>query len=94
MALTLDLTTQNGLVVNNAYCRVEDINIAKGGMMAFMLSRYVAQGSAYPSFSQTMYSTQYDMAGANVYKQAYAHLKTLDEFKTATDVWEAGQPAQ
>jgi hypothetical protein len=94
MALTVATTTQYGLNVNNAYCRIEGISISKDGTMAFTLVRYVAQGTPYPSFSQTQYSAQYDMQGANVYKQAYAYLKTLDEFKSAIDVYEAGQPAK
>lgn len=93
MALQLTLTTEYGIEVTNSYCRVEDVNIAKSGPMTFMLSRYLSQSMDYPAFARTLYSTQYDCAGENVYKQAYAHLKSLDEFKSAADVYEAGQPA-
>lgn len=93
MALITALTTQYGLQVDNAYCRVENIGINKQNEMTFSVCRYVAQGTAYPSFAQTDYVTTYDVQGANVYKQAYAYLTTLDEFRNATCVFEAGQPA-
>lgn len=94
MALTVGMTTQFGLTVNNAYCRIESVSIGNDGAMVFTLCRYVAQGTPYPPFAQTQYSAQYDIDGANVYKQAYAYLKTLDEFKSAADVYETGQPAK
>ena len=93
MALIVETTTQYGLTVSNAYCRVEGISISKDGSMSFGVCRYVTQGTQYPAFAQTQFNAHYDVSGANVYKQAYAYLKTLDEFKSAADVYEDGQPA-
>lgn len=93
MALIIETTTECGVTVNNAYCRVEGISIDKNGVMSFTLCRYVTQGTQYPFFASTQYNAQYAIEGANVYKQAYAYLKTLAELKTAIDVYEAGQPA-
>lgn len=93
MALIVKTTTAFGLSVDNAYCRIEGVSIAKDGGMTFTLCRYVAQGTQFPSFGNTQFTTSYTLTGANPVQQAYEYLKTLPEFANATDVLEAGQTA-
>ena len=83
MALNTSIETNEGVVVRNAYCRVEQIAITKTHV-SFALKCYV-DPEKYKKFHGESYVCDYDLDGANPITQAYEHLKTLPEFEGATD---------
>ncbi len=83
MALENTVTMENGIVVNNAYCRVENINLKKDKIF-FSVFKYVTTDKK--PFEDQRMSAHYDLLGDNPFAQAYAYLKTLSEFAEATDV--------
>lgn len=85
MALQKTITTVNGIVVDNAYHRVEDIAIGNKTTLNFSLASYVNQDKQYPAFQRQMFCVEYDMNGKNPFVQAYTYVKTLPEFAGAKD---------
>jgi hypothetical protein len=91
MALKIDTTTPQGIVVAGAYCRVEGISLTKTEM-TFTLRRY-KDDSDVPFFTEEFYTAPYELNGVNPLKQAYGYLKALPPLAGAVDLFEAGQPA-
>lgn len=90
MALQMDKTF-NGLVIPNAYIRIERLEIRTKTNMQAVVSINVNAQSTTPLFYQG-YDTTYDLANVkNALKQAYEQLKALSDFSGAVDVLEAGQ---
>jgi hypothetical protein len=83
MALKQNTVTTHGISVNSAYCRVESISLSGKTALGFYVRKYVEKEK--PFFEEKYHSCKYDMHGQNPFKQAYEHLKTLDEFEGATD---------
>jgi hypothetical protein len=83
MALTANIETNEGVVVRNAYCRVEQIAITKTHI-SFVVKSYV-DPEKFKKFFEKSYVCNYDLSGANAIAQAYGHLKTLPEFTGASD---------
>lgn len=82
--LKLDMIFK-GISVPSAIISVEDINIsASHETMAFVISCKATYESE--AFSTSMYGCAYDVTGLSPVDQAYAYLKTLDEFSTATEL--------
>jgi len=90
MAITINSVSQQGISVNGAYCRVEEVSISKSEIF-FILRRYAAS-KGVPSFMEEYFTAPYILIGVNPMQQAYAYLKTLPEFVGASDVLEPGQP--
>lgn len=84
MALQHNVTTASGIEINNAYSRVESIQLLNKSEIQFSLRSYV--NSDLPFFMEIPFTCAYDIAGDNPIKQAYEHLKTLPEFAGAADV--------
>jgi hypothetical protein len=82
MALQKNIETAQGLNVNNAYIRVEDISLNKD-LMHINIKTYVSVEKPY--LSTGVFSCAYSLEGQNPFKQAYEYLKTLPEFSGATD---------
>jgi hypothetical protein len=82
MALTIDIELNNGVKVNNSYCRVERISLSKD-RIDFFATYYV--NADKPCFFHKQYGTPYNLDGSNPIKQAYEYLKRLAEFADATD---------
>jgi hypothetical protein len=69
-----------GVLLNDAYHRVWRVDCEKT-KMSFGLSIHAT--AADEALTGATYSCAYDLNGANPIAQAYAHLKTLDEFAGA-----------
>jgi len=90
MAITMDITTIHGLLVEDAYIKIISVKGGKGSGFFISVNFYVDKASAdaskVPLQKKTQYLMAYDAnAEVNVIKQAYVYLKTLDEFAEAED---------
>lgn len=83
MALQATITTNQGITVSSAYCRVPDVSVSKD-KMSFSIWMYADKEKA--PFEKKTFTSEYDLAGANPISQAYVYLKTLPEFQSAGDV--------
>ena len=83
MALKKTVNTPHGFNAVDAYHRVEGVQVSKDIMM-FQFRSY-KDNSDLPHFADASYKCDYDINGENPIKQAYKYLKTLLEFKDATD---------
>lgn len=83
MALEKTITTIQSLVAENAYHRVENIQLEGKNSMSFCLRSYVS--TTNPFFAEELIKCTYDMNGENPFKQAYLYIKTLESFKDAKD---------
>jgi hypothetical protein len=84
MALEKTVQTPQGFEAQNAYHRVEGLQIKNKTTISYMVRSY-KDNSGFPHFADLPFSCAYDIAGDNPIKQAYKHLKTLPEFAGATD---------
>lgn len=93
MALKLNYTMKNGISVNNAYAKIVSAGTDK--KWANIKVAYFVDKTQTIPFHQHEYIFKPDMTdkGVNLWKQGYAHLKTLDDFAGAVDVLEDGQQA-
>lgn len=73
----------NGIQVQSAYVKVENVTVEKDSMTATVIWR--ANANSAPLQNKT-YGLEYDINGKNPLAQAYEKLKTLPEFDGATDV--------
>lgn len=85
MALQKDITTANGLTASNAYLRVENLTLISKNIIRFSLKSYVSSDVSEPIKTE-VFACDYDITGENPIKQAYDHLKTIDQFAGAADV--------
>jgi hypothetical protein len=97
MALQKTITLTNGLTATNAYVRIDTISGYKGELN-ISVNSYASQdafvgGKGY--LEQKLYNFIPSVAdgSTNFIKQGYEYLKTLDEYKDATDILEEGQTA-
>lgn len=83
MALSLD-TDFKGIKIKSAYVTVElpTISLAKDSIE---FGVWFSSSPGADSFRTESLSASYDILGPDPFKQAYEHLKTLTEFKNATD---------
>ena len=81
MALSKDLEF-NGIQVQNAYVKVENVTVEKDSMTATVIWRANANSAPLQNKS---YSFEYDINGKNPLAQAYDRLKALPEFAGAVD---------
>ncbi|MFO3895202.1 hypothetical protein [Klebsiella michiganensis] len=83
MSLIVD-TVFKGISVESAKVTVGDIYIADGHTVLSVTANWSAPGSS-EFFKQTTYNCPYDINGTDPLTQAYAYLKTLEEFSGATE---------
>ena len=83
MSLSKTLTTKHGITVAGAILRVDKVSITDKEEVSFVLRSYVSADK--PFFEQREMTAPYKLDGANPFKQAYEHLKTLPEFEGAVD---------
>lgn len=83
MSLIID-TVFKGISVKSAKVTVGDIYIGEDHEALSITANWSAPGSS-EYFRQTTYNCQYDIAGEDPVTQAYAYLKTLDEFSGAAE---------
>lgn len=94
MALQKTLTI-NGINIENAYIRVDTISGYKGGI-TISVNSYTTQdafntGAGYLKQQIYTFTPSVVNSASNFIKQSYEYLKSLEEFKEATDILEAGQ---
>ena len=82
MAIEVKVDLNNGIVVDGAYVRVENISLTKDNM-SFNIRKYVSPDK--PFFNEDYITSLYDINGANPFVQAYEYIKTLEEFSTSVD---------
>ena len=83
MALKKSQNTSFGIVVQDAYHRIESLRLVNKEKMQFNVCAY-ADVNAAP-FMSNMYTCVYDIKGENPIKQAYVYIKSLSEFEGAAD---------
>ena len=84
MAIKQNLSTVSGIEVADAYHRVERVTFVNKANITFAVNAYKdSEIKAY--ITSKFYSCEYDISGKNPMAQAYAHLKTLEEFANAVD---------
>ena len=83
MALSKTIITVHGFEALNAYHRVEAVSLDSKEQISFHVRSYTA--SDKPFFAEQMLTAPFQLDGANPIKQAYLHLKTLEDFAGATD---------
>lgn len=84
MALSKTVLTPIGFEAHDAYHRVEGVSLDSKSKMSFSVRSY-KDNSGVPAFSESRYYCDYDLNTTNPIAQAYAYLKTQDEFKDAVD---------
>jgi hypothetical protein len=75
--------TSFGVDVKDAYHRVEGVQLVSKDKIKFQAR--VSLDGVKPHFNDTTYECTYDIQGDNPIRQAYEHLKTLQEFAGAVD---------
>jgi len=83
MALNKTIETASGIVVNNAYLRVEEATVKNKNQLYFFVKYFASVEK--PEFESKLFFCPYELDGANPIAQAYVHLKTLPEFSGAND---------
>jgi hypothetical protein len=84
MGLKKTVITEQGFMAENAYFRVEGVQLQSKTEMKFRVRGY-KEVSGVPAFSDQGFVCAYDLNGSNPLAQAYAYAKTQDKFKDAVD---------
>lgn len=83
MALEKTVTTPHGFDATNAYHRVEGLSLISKDKIRFAVRSY--KDATQPFFDEVVMECEYDLDGENPIKQAYEHVKTLEEFVDAVN---------
>ena len=84
MALSKTTPSIYGVDFQDAYHRVEEVQILAKTLAKFVVRSYVKNDGA-PFFQERKYECSYDIDGINPIAQAYEFLKTQAEFSDATN---------
>ena len=84
MALEKSVITAQGFDADDAYHRVEGVQLLGKANMIFQVRSYKDR-SRVLAFGDSAYQAAYSLEGANPIAQAYTYLKTLPEFAGAID---------
>jgi hypothetical protein len=84
MAHKKTVTTASGITVEDAYVRVEALQLSGKTTIEFDAVSYVSDQHTVP-FAKTRHTGPYDMNGGNPFEQAYTHLKSMPQFADAID---------
>jgi hypothetical protein len=84
MALEKTVQAPQGFEAQNAYHRVEGLQVKNKTTISYMVRSY-KDHSGVPAFADCQYESSYSIDGKNPIAQAYEHLKTLPEFENAKD---------
>jgi hypothetical protein len=84
MALKMNMVSPQGFDVQDAYLRVESVQLAKKDALQFVLRMY-KNSQEKLAFDGQQFSCEYVLNGNNPLNQAYNYIKTLPEFSTSTD---------
>ncbi|OMD19214.1 hypothetical protein BJP48_11950 [Paenibacillus odorifer] len=92
MALTKSVELDSGVVVDNAYIRIQGLNgnkdIVSIHVEVFATQELCEQGKIPVSYMSFTFKPSDEENALRWDKQAYEYLKTLSEFEGATDVLE------
>lgn len=83
MALEKTMDAPIGVTIENAYHRVESVELLDKETIQFRVRSYVGLGK--PFFKEDVFSCNYDLNGENPIKQAYECIKKLEEFAGSID---------
>ena len=93
MALQLTFTADTGIVITNAYFKIDEYSCAKDNTINARLRAYAShqaatEGKAYIEGSDNIvtFTADYNDDAANAKKQIYEFAKTLDKYTDAIDV--------
>lgn len=78
-----NLVANNGIAIDNAYCKVENLLVTKD-RIRFLVNCYVDNSGEYASFTSFGYNAPYVIYQTNPIQQAYEFAKT-QQFADATD---------
>lgn len=92
MALQKTKQLQNGIIVNDAYIRIDTISGYKGGI-AISVNSYISRQAfldGAPYLEQKFYTfvPNTNTKANEMWTQGYSHLKSLDEYSDALDLFE------
>jgi hypothetical protein len=85
MALKLDYTTDSGIAVKDAYCRIDEVFILKKSKMDLMVNYYANATAASPFYRERVDASFDLFSKSNAIAQGYQTLKTLPQFAGASD---------
>lgn len=90
MALQINIKTESGIVINNAYARVEDVSSSGKDLLSIRVRFYASQShleKGYNWIEDKMYQLPLNVNddAPNYHKQGYEYLKDLPEFTNAID---------
>lgn len=83
MALMTTISTPFGVVVENAYVRIENAALVGKYQFSFQIRCYVDKEK--PAFHQQAFDMVYDPGAGDIYGQMYGLLKTLPDFIGSID---------
>jgi hypothetical protein len=84
MALKKSFEVMQGLIVPDAYIRIQNVNIAHGEQAGATIHIYVNNQAKEP-VKVLCYGFQHSHGAGSAVAQAYNHIKTLPEFAGAGD---------
>lgn len=95
MAISKNIILNNGLVIENAYIRIDTVSGYKGGL-DISVNSYISQkafinGQGYLEQKFYKFIPDVEDTASNFIKQGYEYLKTLEEYKDAVDLLDEGQ---
>lgn len=82
MALKKTIELPNGITIQDAYVRVENVSLDKT-QMTWKIGYYVTPDK--PAFQSDQRSSDYSIEGNNPIAQAYIAMKAMPEFADAID---------
>ena len=85
MALEKTITTASGLVAENAYHRVEGVQIEGKDTISFRLRSYKNASTLLPACQEEAFKCAYGLTGSNPIAQAYVFVKAQEAFADAKD---------
>lgn len=85
MALSINYTTDSGINIPSAYCRIDEIFIARKTKLSINVGFYASNDDAVP-FHKELFKTSYDHTASNPLEQGYEFLKTQPQFFESQDV--------
>lgn len=95
MAITKNIELNTGLLVENAYIRIDSLSGCKENLSmsvnAYLSQEDFTQGKAYLEQEIHSFTPSVEDGSENFIKQGYTYLKTLQKYLNAVDVLENGQ---
>ena len=83
MAIKLNVKTNSGIDVQDAYHRVSSVQISNKQNMNFVVTLHKTANDRH--FQESALGCAYDLNGKNPIAQAYEYLKTLPAYAGSTD---------